>query len=155
KAKILAIVGPLPLLVRTCGRGSRRASPTASSVRSNVPNSFTGEVPALRPCSASRPSGGSLWGKSSCRRGQAAPHSNWICGSKQLRRPSLLVQRLAVPVVERFEARDQADSSEGDLVRARVVADVVRLATAEDQVRDPVRSGDDRVRDARARRARD
>src|SRR5262249_48958790 len=40
KAMILAIVGPLPLVVRRLGRGSRRASPTASSFRATLAESF-------------------------------------------------------------------------------------------------------------------
>src|SRR5205085_978353 len=62
---------------------------------------------------------------------------------------------LVLPVVDVLEPRDQPDAAKRDLVRARVVADVVRLARAVDEVGDPLGAGDDRVRDARAARPAD
>src|SRR5439155_3586179 len=47
--------------------------------------------------------------------------------------------RLAVPVVEALQPGEDADAAKADLVRARVVADVVRLAGAVDEAGDPVR----------------
>src|SRR5206468_12496033 len=61
---------------------------------------------------------------------------------------ALPVVGLAVVVVEVLQARHQADAAEVDLVRARVPDDVVRLAGAVREIRDPVRAGDERVRDA-------
>ena len=55
---------------------------------------------------------------------------------------------LAVPVVEPLEPRDDAKPAERDLVRARVVADVGRVAHAVGQVGEPAR----RRRGTRARR---
>ena len=47
-----------------------------------------------------------------------------------------LGRRLAVPVVEALDAGDDADAPEADLLRARVVADVVRLPRAVREERD-------------------
>ncbi len=47
-----------------------------------------------------------------------------------------LGRRLAVPVVEALDAGDHADAPEADLLRARVVADVVRLPRAVREERD-------------------
>src|SRR3954471_16430720 len=62
---------------------------------------------------------------------------------------------LAVAVREGLEPCEQPDAAEGNRVRARVVADVVRLLRPVGEVGDAVRAGDDRVGDARARRPRD
>src|SRR6266516_104761 len=61
----------------------------------------------------------------------------------------------AVPVVERVEAGDQADAAEGDLVRARVVADVARLAGAIGEIGEPAVARPEHVRDTRSGRAGD
>src|SRR5262249_23482785 len=68
---------------------------------------------------------------------------------------ALFADRLAVPVVERLDAAEEADAAKADLVRARVVADVVRLARSVDETREPGRAGLDEVRDTRSRRPRD
>src|SRR6266540_4105637 len=67
----------------------------------------------------------------------------------------LLVARLAVPVVEVLDASDHADAAPGDLVRARVVADVVRLPRAVHEVGHSVRPGAERVSDPRGGRTGD
>src|SRR5881227_1196099 len=67
----------------------------------------------------------------------------------------LVVGRLAVPVVQRLDPAEDADAAKADLVRARVVADVVRLAGAVDEARHAVRARLDEVSDARAGRTHD
>src|SRR5215468_5829857 len=63
--------------------------------------------------------------------------------------------RLAVPVVVPRDSRHQTDAAEVDLVRARVVADVVRIAGAVGEHRQPRVAGTECMRDARRSRPRD
>ena len=56
---------------------------------------------------------------------RAAHRAGHLDVVRPLRPPDLARRLLAVPVVERLEARHQPDASEADLVRARVVGDVV------------------------------
>src|SRR5215211_5412597 len=62
---------------------------------------------------------------------------------------------LAVEVAERLDAEADADAAQRDLLRAREVRDVVRLARAERDEREPLLAGPEGVRDAGARRAGD
>src|SRR5215211_6037700 len=75
KAMTLAIVGPLPFSARVFGRGSRRASPMASSLLAKLAESF--------------------------------------CDTRIVTSLSdgLVAGRLAVPVVERLDASDDADAA--------------------------------------------
>src|SRR5437879_12042468 len=66
-----------------------------------------------------------------------------------------LAGRLAVPVVEALEAGQHSDAAKADLVRTRVVADVVRLARPVDETGDPARARGDAVGDPGAGRTRD
>src|SRR5262245_58666047 len=125
----------------------------ASSFRANLPESFfRTKCFALRAGSRA----GGQWSESrqavlSASRSGAScmfVHGMETCSPDG----GLLVQRLSVPVVEVLDAGGHADAAEGDLVRAWVEAHVVRLTRAVREVRDAVRAGDDRVRDARAAR---
>src|SRR3954447_21546963 len=66
--------------------------------------------------------------------------------------PTSIVGGLAVVVVEPLEAGHQPDAAEVDLVRARVVGDVVGLPRPVGEVRDPLLAGHDRMRDPGAGR---
>src|SRR5579859_459668 len=61
----------------------------------------------------------------------------------------------AVPVVEAFDPADDADAPEGDLVRARVVADVVGLSRAVGEEGQAALAGPEGMRNAGAGRAGD
>src|SRR5215210_8969433 len=71
------------------------------------------------------------------------------------RRALQLVVGLAGAVLARLEPGQQPDAAEGDRVRARVVADVVRLLRSVGEIRDAAVARDDRVGGARPRRAGD
>src|SRR3954452_14286777 len=79
----------------------------------------------------------------------------WPIEAKDVALPvrGLPVVRLAVLVIELLQAGHQADAAEVDLVRPRVIGDVVRLARAVGEVRDSVRAGDDRMGDPGACRS--
>ena len=77
-------------------------------------------------------------------------------GVRRGARPSLRsLQLFPVPVVERLDPADHADAAPEDLVRARVPADVVRLARAPRDQRQAILARAERVRDSGAGRARD
>src|SRR3954452_23481879 len=63
--------------------------------------------------------------------------------------------RLAVPVVQRLDPAEDTDTAKADLVRTRVVTDVVRLAGPVDEARHAVRASFDEVRDPCRRRTCD
>src|SRR4051794_2791186 len=95
---------------------------------------------------------------------------NWVCpdngfgtdpyGGQSLPVPegpatrSILLAVLAVPVVESRDARHQADAAEVDLVRARVVTDVVGVAGSVGKHRHPRVACAERMGDARRRGSR-
>src|SRR5919204_5582828 len=66
-----------------------------------------------------------------------------------------LVELFAVPVVERLDATDHADAAPEDLARARIPADVVRIACAPRDQLQPAVARAERVRDACSRRTGD
>src|SRR5437868_52342 len=74
---------------------------------------------------------------------------------KRVSRPYPLVLRLAVVVREVLEAGNQTEAAPVDLVRSRVVANVVWLSRSVGEKRHAALAGAEVVRDARARRPRD
>src|SRR5215210_5437158 len=85
--------------------------------------------------------------------------STWVAMTRpiQAERPGVAVSvvGLAGAVLARLEPGQQPDAAEGDRVRARVVADVVRLLRSVGEIRDAAVARDDRVGGARTRRAGD
>src|SRR5690349_11493014 len=65
------------------------------------------------------------------------------------RRPSVVLDRLAVEVVEPLDPAAHAEAAPRDLLRARVPAHVVRVARAVDEHFDALRARAERVRNAR------
>src|SRR5438132_5717173 len=65
------------------------------------------------------------------------------------------LELLVVPVLDRLDAADHAQSRDRDLARARVEADVVRLAGAVGEQCDPALAGREAVRDRGTGGARD
>src|SRR5256884_5329472 len=65
------------------------------------------------------------------------------------------LELFALPVVQRLDAADDADAAPEDLPRARIPADVVRVARAPCDQRQPGVAGSERVRNPRGRPGRD
>src|SRR5437588_12456143 len=80
-----------------------------------------------------------------------------FCAADELAvvRRSVVLDRLAVEVVEHLDPADHAEAAPEDLARARVPAHVVRVTRAVDEHRHAVRAGAERVRDPRPRRSGD
>ena len=107
--------GPQPSSRRaTVGRRSRRGHPRRSRRRPGCCSSAASTAASAIRRTSSRPRRTSRSGSTCSRRAS----------------PARRLARLAVVVVEVLQACDEAQAAEVDLVRARVVADVARLARA-------------------------
>src|SRR6186997_2100612 len=141
-----------PATSSSVGFGLGRSRPSEISTASSTTSPPTQCVPGSVSSRRSGAGAASTAGEILATPADVVPMGHVGCLAPDMARRADLARRLAVPVVEALDARDHVNTPEPDLLRARVVADVVRLSRAVGEERQGAAK---RVGDAGCRRAAD